>query len=91
MFAAADFERSFGRAHYLLKTLFDKGWGKAQNFKRSQHKARYLYVLTPNGMRQRLQLTQAFLAHEERRFDALQAQIAALRGELSTQSTDGQS
>src|SRR5512143_852053 len=47
---------SLGKAHYLLKALLDKGWVKARNFKRSQHKARYLYVLTPSGVRQRLQL-----------------------------------
>jgi len=77
---------SLGKAHYLLKALLDKGWVKAQNFKRSQHKARYLYVLTPSGVRQRLQLTHAFLARKEREFDALQAQIAALREELATRS-----
>src|SRR6187402_2296836 len=70
---------SLGKAHYLLRALLDKGWVKAQNFKRSEHKARYLYVLTPSGMRQRLQLTHAFLARKEREFDALQVQIAALR------------
>jgi EPS-associated MarR family transcriptional regulator len=77
---------SLGKAHYLLKALLDKGWVKAQNFKRSEHKARYLYVLTPSGVRQRLQLTHAFLARKEREFDALQAQIAALRAELAAQS-----
>jgi MarR family transcriptional regulator, temperature-dependent positive regulator of motility len=77
---------SLGKAHYLLKALLDKGWVKAQNFKRSEHKARYLYVLTPSGVRQRLQLTHAFLARKEREFDVLQAQIAALRAELAAQS-----
>ena len=62
---------SLGKAHYLLKALLDKGWVKAQNFKRSEHKARYLYVLTPSG---------------ERAVAALQAQIAALRAELAAQS-----
>ena len=80
---------SLGKAHYLLKALLDKGWVKARNFKRSEHKARYLYVLTPSGMRQRLQLTHAFLARKEREFDVLRAQIAALRAELASQPADG--
>lgn len=76
---------SLGKAHYLLRALLDKGWVKAQNFKRSEHKARYLYVLTPSGVRERLQLTHSFLARKEREYDLLQAQIAALRAELAAQ------
>jgi EPS-associated MarR family transcriptional regulator len=76
---------SLGKAHYLLKALLDKGWVKARNFKRSANKAGYLYVLTPNGVRQRLHLTRAFLARKEREYDELQAQIAALRAELAAQ------
>ena len=76
---------SLGKAHYLLKALLDKGWVKARNFKRSEHKARYLYVLTPSGVRQRLSLTRAFLARKEREYDLLHAQIAMLRDELARQ------
>jgi EPS-associated MarR family transcriptional regulator len=76
---------SLGKAHYLLKALLDKGWVKARNFKRSAHKARYIYVLTPTGVRHRLQLTRSFLARKEREYDLLQAQIAALRAELGAQ------
>jgi len=79
---------SLGKAHYLLKALLDKGWVKARNFKRSPHKARYLYVLTPNGVRQRMQLTRSFLARKEREYDELHAQIATLRSELARQAGD---
>ena len=48
---------SLGKAHYLLKALLDKGWVKAGNFKRSDSKAGYLYVLKPAGVPQRPQLT----------------------------------
>ena len=74
---------SLGKAHYLLRALLDKGWVKAQNFNRSEQKSRYLYVLTPNGVHQRLKLTHSFLARKEREYDQLQAQIAALRAELA--------
>ena len=62
---------SLGKTHYLLKALLAKGWVKAQNFQRSDRKLGYLYVLTPAGIRQRLQLTQAFLARKEREYVAL--------------------
>ena len=76
---------SLGKAHYLLRALLDKGWVKAKNFKRSEHKSRYLYVLTPNGAREKLHLTHSFLARKEREYDLLHAQIAALRDELAAQ------
>ncbi len=74
---------SLGKTHYLLKALLGKGYVKAQNFQRSDRKLGYLYVLTPQGVRQRLQLTQVFLARKESEYELLRAQIAALREELA--------
>ena len=73
---------SLGKTHYLLKALLGKGWVKAQNFKRSDNKLGYLYILTPNGVSQRLRLTQAFLVRKEAEYKMLQNEIAALRKEL---------
>jgi MarR family transcriptional regulator, temperature-dependent positive regulator of motility len=77
---------SLGKTHYLLKALLEKGWVKAQNFKRSSHKMGYLYVLTPHSVGERLQLTRSFLARKEQDFEMLQAEIAALREELAARS-----
>jgi EPS-associated MarR family transcriptional regulator len=77
---------SLGKTHYLLKALLGKGWVKAKNFKRSDHKLGYLYVLTPQGVRQRLQLTQSFLLRKEREYEMLKSQIVSLREELAAQS-----
>lgn len=79
---------SLGKAHYLLKALLEKGWVKANNFKRSENKVGYLYVLTPNGAKQRLQLTRSFLARKEQEYDQLHAQIAALRAELAARASN---
>jgi EPS-associated MarR family transcriptional regulator len=77
---------SLGKTHYLLKALLDKGLVKAQNFRRADNKLAYLYVLTPSGARQKVQLTRAFLARKEQEFVSLRDQIAALRGELSARA-----
>lgn len=76
---------SLGKTHYLLKALLAKGWVKAQNFRRSDQKLGYLYVLTPSGIRQRLSLTQAFLARKEQEYVRLRSQISALRKDLASQ------
>jgi len=81
---------SLGKTHYLLKALLGKGWVKAQNFQRSDRKLGYLYVLTPQGVHQRMQLAQSFLARKEREYEMLKHQIVSLREELAAQ-TKGQS
>lgn len=74
---------SVGKAHYLLKALVDKGMVKAKNFRRSNNKLGYLYVLTPNGVKQRWHLTRAFLARKESEYSSLKAQINELRKEVA--------
>ena len=74
---------SLGKAHYLLKAVLSKGWVKAKNFKRSDRKLGYLYVLTPQGVRQKLNLTQSFLLRKEREYEMLKSQILSLREELA--------
>lgn len=77
---------SLGKTHYLLKALLGKGWVKAQNFQRSDRKLGYLYVLTPSGIRERMNLTQSFLARKEREYVQLRSQISALRKDLANQA-----
>jgi EPS-associated MarR family transcriptional regulator len=76
---------SLGKTHYLLKALLGKGWVKAQNFQRSDRKLGYLYVLTPQGVRQRMELTKSFLARKEREYEMLKGQILSLRAEIASQ------
>jgi len=73
---------SLGRAHYVLHALLDKGMVKARNFRRSDNKLAYAYVLTPNGMREKFRLTRAFLKRKESEFERLRHTISVLRGEL---------
>ena len=79
---------SLGKTHYLLKAVLGKGWVKAQNFRRSDRKLGYLYVLTPQGARQRLQLTRTFLERKETEYEMLKNQIVSLREELAAQTEE---
>lgn len=74
---------SLGRVHYLLRALLERGWVKSQNFRRSDNKLGYIYVLTPRGVSQRLQLARKFLAIKEAEYESLQRQIALLRQEVA--------
>ena len=73
---------SVGKVNYCLRALVDKGWVKASNFRRSDNKLAYAYLLTPSGVSAKLQLTKDFLARKEHEFEQLQAELVALRHEL---------
>ena len=73
---------SLGKTHYVLHSLLDRGLVKAGNFRRSGNKLAYAYVLTPNGLREKLRLTRAFLSRKEAEFEQLRHTIAALKSEL---------
>jgi EPS-associated MarR family transcriptional regulator len=73
---------SLGKTHYVLHALLDKGLLKAQNFRRSDRKVAYAYVLTPRGIHEKLRMTQSFLRRKEAEFDALRQTITQLRSEL---------
>ena len=74
---------SVGSLNYCLRALVDRGWVKANNFRRSDNKWAYAYLLTPSGLSAKLKLTSHFLRRKELEFEELQTQISALRTELS--------
>jgi len=76
---------SVGKINYCLRAVIDKGWVKANNFRRADNKWAYTYLLTPSGMHAKVRLTRAFLARKEQEFEQLQAEIAALRNEVGNE------
>lgn len=78
---------SVGKTHYLLKALLEKGLIKVDNFRRSDRKLAYLYLLTPRGIETKLRLTRAYLARKGAEYEALREEIAALRSELTALQT----
>lgn len=76
---------SLGKVNYCVRALLDKGWVKAGNFYRSDHKRRYLYKLTPRGVREKAALTVRFLRRKEAEHQALLEEIETLRAELGGQ------
>lgn len=73
---------SLGKTHYVLHALLDRGLVKARNFRRSDRKLAYAYLLTPAGLREKVRLTHAFLVRKEAEFEQLQRTIDELRAEV---------
>lgn len=70
---------SVGKVNYLLNALVDKGLIKIGNFQRSDHKLNKIaYLLTPEGIANRVGLTKTYLQRKKLEYDALKAEIDAL-------------
>ena len=76
---------SLGKTNYLLKALLVKGYIKAGNFVQAEDKLKYAYLLTPEGLGAKLQLTRCYLARKEEEYIAIKAEIDSMRAELAEQ------
>ena len=75
---------SLGGVNYALKALVERGFVKADDFRKSGRKMAYLYVLTPRGVIEKTSLAAAFLGRKLEEYELLTQEIEALRGEVSS-------
>ena len=73
---AAKLGFSLGKLNYCLKELKVKGFVKMNNFKKSENKIKYIYVLTPGGIAAKTKLTINFMKHKMQEYDELKKEIA---------------
>lgn len=72
---------SLGKANYCLRALLAKGFVKVQNFRNSTNKRGYVYLLTPDGVAEKANLTRQFLARRREEYVALRLEIERLERE----------
>ena len=73
---------SLGKTNYLIHALMSKGWVKLNNFKRSNNKLGYLYVITPKGITEKGVLAKNFLERKSAEYFKLKNEIEILKKEL---------
>ena len=87
---AAELGVSLGGVNYALKALIERGFVKADNFRKSGSKVAYLYLLTPKGIAEKGSLATAFLGRKLEEYEVLRQEIEALKGEVrSDESGNG--
>lgn len=74
---------SLGKVNYCLRELIKKGWIKATSFTNSQHKAAYMYLLTPRGVEEKAVLTLRFLKEKMREYEVLRMEIKQMQREAA--------
>tara|TARA_R110002124_G_scaffold282450_1_gene457583 strand:+ start:2403 stop:2777 length:375 start_codon:yes stop_codon:yes gene_type:complete len=79
---------SLGAVNYCLKALAAKGEIKIENFRTSENRLKYVYVLTPQGIQKRMSLTQRFLKNKLKEYNALRDEIAQLETETRRRGVD---
>lgn len=85
---AAELGVSLGGVNYALKALVERGFVKADNFRKSGNKVAYLYVLTPRGVAEKTSLAAAFLGRKLEEYEVLKQEIEALKGEVGSGDPD---
>ena len=73
---------SLGKINYCLKAIVEKGWVKANNFKNSEHKSAYLYLLTPKGAEEKVKIAKRFLERKLQEYEDIKLQIEEIQNEI---------
>ena len=74
---------SLGKINFLLSSLIQKGYIKAQRFKNSRNKRAYIYILTPKGIKQKALFTRKFLERKIEEYQRLKEEINELKKNIS--------
>ena len=73
---------SVGKANYILKALMDKGYVKAERFIKSDNKRGYRYLLTREGIAEKVRLTKLFVEIKRREYEMLQRELEKANEQL---------
>ena len=84
---AAEVKISIGAVNYCLRALVEKGWIKVNNFRASDNRLRYAYVLTPRGIYEKSRLTSAFLQRKLVEYERIKSEIRRLEAEMDHQDS----
>ena len=66
---------SAGKVNYVLKKLVEKGLVKVDRFVNSKSKVQYKYLLTPEGIKEKIAITEKFIQIKKEEYDKLQQDL----------------
>ena len=81
---ARELDISLGRVNYCLQALIEKGFVKVGNFRNSNDKRAYLYMLTPSGIKAKAKITLKFLKVKIAEYETLRKEVSDLRREAAS-------
>ncbi len=72
---ASELGLSLGKTNYCLKAFISRGLVKVNNFRRSDNKMAYSYLLTPKGLEEKALVTIRFFRTVEVEYEELKSEI----------------
>lgn len=72
---------SLGKVNFCLNALAEKGCLKVNNFRNSDNKLAYAYLLTPHGIDEKARMTVHFLKYKVQEYERLRTEIEELKRE----------
>ena len=72
---ATELGYSVGKINYVLKALGDKGLLKIENFYNNKNKLQYKYLLTEEGMNEKITLTKKFIVKKKKEYEELESEL----------------
>ena len=70
---------SLGKLNFVLKSLIVKGLVKMENFVHSKQKIQYRYILSPDGIKEKIQFTAAFIERKQAEYEKIPQEIDEAR------------
>ena len=78
-YIAQEIGYSVGKVNYILKALIEKGMVKAENFINNKNKIQYKYLLTEEGIKHKINITEQFIKRKKEEYDSLQNDLEKYR------------
>ena len=75
---------SLGKVNFCLNALIEKGLVKVNNFRQSENKKSYIYLLTPSGVEEKAKITVQFLKYKLAEYEAIKAEIQQLQNDIES-------
>lgn len=66
---------SVGKVNFILQALIEKGLVKTEKFMTSNNRMKYKYLLTQEGIQEKMQLTQKFITRKKAEYEELQREL----------------
>jgi len=66
---------SLGKLNYCIKQLREKGLIKINNFRKSDNKFKYMYILTPKGVNEKTKITINFMKQKMKEYEELKREL----------------
>lgn len=66
---------SLGKVNFILQALIEKGLIKTERFLSSNNRMKYTYLLTDDGIKEKMSLTQKFITRKKAEYEELQKEL----------------